>query len=74
MNRSPKQSLEESEAISVLQLPLSGLLDSICQLAKNHGFGIDEKLYTFALGLDLGRRMADRPSVTSPASGAQPRQ
>jgi 8-oxo-dGTP pyrophosphatase MutT (NUDIX family) len=49
------QSLEENESILLLLLPLRGLLDELRRLMRQHGLGIDGKLFAFALGLEVAR-------------------
>jgi len=56
LNKNTKQELEETENINVHLVDLDEkLLESISKLAKENDYVIETKVYTFALGISLGK-------------------
>ncbi len=53
-NKNPKQSLEETENIQVLTVPIKDLYSKLLEFDKM-GSIVDAKLYTFAYALKLGQ-------------------
>lgn len=55
-NKQRQQKLEEAEDIIVHLLEFNeNFLSNLIELAKKHGYQIESKLYTFALGYTLGK-------------------
>ena len=50
-----KKNLEDEEFLDVLLVPFDGMLETILRCARENDFGIDSKLYTFALALDISK-------------------
>ncbi|RHY33942.1 hypothetical protein DYB32_001271 [Aphanomyces invadans] len=50
----PPQALEETEMIQVLHVPMHSLLETLEERHRVHGDAIDARLYSYALGRQLG--------------------
>ncbi|XP_062512004.1 ADP-sugar pyrophosphatase-like [Corticium candelabrum] len=56
VNLGQNQKLDEAEFLDVFIVPVKGLLDRLCRYVDEMGFGIDGKVYTFALALELSQK------------------
>lgn len=54
-NIKPQQELESAEDIRPVWIKLEGLKDNIEKLAAENNYEIDQRLYTWALGLDFAK-------------------
>eukprot|EP01121_Diplochlamys_sp_Union-15-3_P011846 TRINITY_DN3473_c0_g2_i1.p1 TRINITY_DN3473_c0_g2~~TRINITY_DN3473_c0_g2_i1.p1 ORF type:complete len:203 (+),score=45.62 TRINITY_DN3473_c0_g2_i1:87-695(+) len=55
-NKNPVQCVEETENIDIVRVPYDNLFESLLSVASLHKYTIDAKLYTFALGLEFGKK------------------
>lgn len=61
LNLGQKQQLDEDEFLDVLIVPVEGLLSRLSRYVDELGFGIDGKVHTFALALELSQTWHSEP-------------
>lgn len=54
-NLNPVQELDPAEQIKVEFLPVDGIMEHIEWLCKEKNYGLDSRVYTFALGVELAK-------------------
>jgi len=55
VNSRPQQRLADDELIELIYFPIDNLLENLTAFCEKFNTGIDVKLYTFALGLEMGK-------------------
>lgn len=55
-NLNPVQDLDPAEFIRVEFIPVDGIMEYIEWLCKEKQYGLDSRVYTFALGIEIGQR------------------
>ncbi|GAB4818096.1 hypothetical protein N2152v2_005142 [Parachlorella kessleri] len=66
--------LEDGEFISTSLVPLNGLLNYLLETKRAKGWGVDARLMSFAVGLQLGAASATAAAVAAVGSAAPPGQ
>ena len=54
-NKNPQQQLESAEDITVMWVKLDGLRKTLEKIAQENKYDIDQRLYTFALGIEYAQ-------------------
>lgn len=58
-NQHPEPQLEDGEFIELFTLPVLSLLGELLKIVKAEGVVVDARLYHFAVGLDLARKLSN---------------